>query len=86
MTVKIELTLAPRKSCLEGLITYDKVNKELLQKVIDSDLIINTEEWNETKQLDQYMFQLLKSKNGLIAIDADSQPEVKRIFKITWGK
>ena len=68
MTVKIELTLAPRKSCLEGLITYDKVNKELLQKVIDSDLIINTDEWNETKQLDKYMFKLLKSKNGLIEV------------------
>jgi hypothetical protein len=68
MIVKIELTLAPRKSCLEGLITYDKVNKELLQKVIDSDLIINTEEWNETKQLDKYMFKLLKSKNGLIEV------------------
>ena len=68
MTVKIELTLAPRKSCLEGLITYDKVNKELLQKVIDSDLIINTDEWNETKQLEKYMFKLLKSKNGLIEV------------------
>jgi hypothetical protein len=68
MTVKIELTLSPRKTIFEGLITYDKVNKEILQKIINSDLLKNTEEWNETNQLNKYMYKLINSKNGLVEV------------------
>jgi hypothetical protein len=69
MTVKIELTLHPKKSSLDGLVTYDKVNKDKLEKIIKSDLIINTDTWNEKKQLDKYLYRLLKTNNNLVEVN-----------------
>jgi hypothetical protein len=68
MSVKIELTLHPRKSSLDGLVTYDKVNKDNLDKIIKSELIINTDTWNEKKQLDKYLYRLLKTNNNLVEV------------------
>ncbi len=68
MTVKIELTLSPKKNSLDGLVTYDKVSKDTLEKIIESDLIVNTETWNETKQLNKYLYKLCRSSTSLVPV------------------
>ena len=61
MTVKIEFILSPQKNALDGLITYDWINVDLLKKCINSTLLVDSLEWDETKQLKKYMSKYNKS-------------------------
>lgn len=53
MSVKIELTLSPQKSGLDGIVCIDKINEDLLDKLMNSTLIEDSEEWNETNILNK---------------------------------
>jgi hypothetical protein len=61
MTGKVELILCPQKSALDGLITYDWINEKLLKKCLNSTLLEDSLEWDETKQLKKYMSKYTKS-------------------------
>ena len=53
MSVKIELTLSPQKSGLDGIVCIDMINEDLLDKLMNSTLIEDSEEWNETNILNK---------------------------------
>jgi len=56
--VKIELTLNARKSVLDNIECIDVINKDYLDKIINSTLIEDTEEWDETNQLKKIQLKL----------------------------
>jgi hypothetical protein len=51
--VSIALTLAPYKSALDGIVCIDRINEDLLDKLLNSTLIEDSEEWNETNMLEK---------------------------------
>ena len=61
MTGKVEIILCPQKSALDGLITYDWINEKLLKKCLNSTLLEDSLEWDETKQLKKYISKYNKS-------------------------
>ena len=58
MTGKLSLTLEATKSALEGITCWDIFDIEKLKKIANSTLLKDSEEWNETKQIDKYLFKL----------------------------
>ena len=59
------LTLSVFQSTLDGLTLYEPVNVDILDKLINSDLLKNDEEWNEKKQLEKYKLNI---ENGLAKV------------------
>jgi len=63
--VKIALTLSPYKSALDGIVCIDRINEDLLDKLLNSTLIEDSEEWNETNILNKMKLGI---KNKLLRI------------------
>jgi len=75
MTGKVELILSPLKSALDGLITYDWINEKLLKKCLNSTLLEDSMEWDETKQLKKYMSKYNKSDKKYFITVINARPK-----------
>ena len=75
MTEKVELILCPQKSALDGLITYDWINEKLLKKCLNSTLLEDSLEWDETKQLKKYMSKYNKSDKKYLVPVLNARPK-----------
>lgn len=69
-----KLTLEPFETPLNNLTLYEPVDITILDKILNSDLLIKTDEWNEEQQLTKYKeiikdgkakVKYIKSKNNL---------------------
>jgi hypothetical protein len=60
MSEQLKLKIEAKKSILDGLVCYDVFNTEILDKIINSTLKEDTEEWNESNQLDKIRNRLRK--------------------------
>ena len=65
MTSEIRLAIIARKSIFENIVCYDKVNSVLLDKILNSTLVQDTDEWNETNILSKIKYQ---TKNNLLKV------------------
>ena len=77
MTGKLSLTIEPTKSALEGITCWDLFDIEKLKKIANSTLLKDSEEWNETKQIDKYMFKL---------IHGEKEVKYYRTAKMSFGR
>jgi hypothetical protein len=59
---QIELSIKPVNNVLEGIQCYEYLNIDNLKKIINNDLCVNSEEWNETKQLQTLLKNYKKDK------------------------
>ena len=71
----IEFILSPLKSALDGLITYDWINVNLLKKCMNSTLLEDSLEWDETKQLKKYMSKYNKSDKKYLVPVLNARPK-----------
>ena len=56
MTSEIKLVLEPVKSVLHNLRCYEVINETILDELISSDLLQDSNDWNETKQFNKIRF------------------------------
>jgi len=73
----LKLKIEPKKSILDGIVCYDLINTEILDKILNSTLKEDTEEWNETNQLEKISN---KTKNGMLKVI------YKRTKKMSYGR
>lgn len=77
MSDQLKLKIEAKKSILDGLVCYDVINTEILDKIINSTLKEDSEEWNESNQLDKIRNRLRKDMLKVI---------YKKSKKMTYGR
>lgn len=77
MSELLKLKIEAKKSILDGLVCYDVINTEILDKIINSTLKEDSEEWNESNQLDKIRNRLRKDMLKVI---------YKKSKKMTYGR
>jgi len=77
MSELLKLKIEAKKTILDGLVCYDVINTEILDKIINSTLKEDSEEWNESNQLDKIRNRLRKDMLKVI---------YKKSKKMTYGR
>lgn len=62
MNINLTLTLDKRDSLLNGMVCYEPVDMEVLDKLRNSTLLVSNFDWNERKQLNRYKTLIDKGK------------------------
>lgn len=59
---QIELSIKPVNNVLEGIKCFEYLNIDNLKKILNNNLCVNSDEWNETKQLNTLLKNYKKDK------------------------
>jgi len=77
MSDQFKLKIEAKKTILDGLVCYDVINTEILDKIINSTLKEDSEEWNESLQLEKIRNRIQKDMLKVI---------YKRSKNMTYGR